>query len=138
MDPFSARYRAIRALTERLAAPLSPEDQSLQSMPEASPVRWHRAHTTWFFETFVLEPFALAHRPFDPRFKALFNSYYEAVGDRPARDRRALLSRPGCEEVSRWRQRVDAQIERLLANPSPQILERLTLGLNHEQQHQEL
>src|SRR4051795_2296617 len=91
----AARYLDVRAATEWLAAPLGPEDQTVQSMPDVSPTKWHRAHTTWFFETFVLADFAEGYRPYDERFRFLFNSYYEAVGPRHARPERGLITRPG-------------------------------------------
>jgi ergothioneine biosynthesis protein EgtB len=137
-----SRYTAVRALTERLAAPLSPEDQTIQSMPDASPTKWHRAHTTWFFEQFVLTPHTADYRPFDERFPYLFNSYYEAVGARHARPKRGLLTRPDCEEVARYRMHVDAAMAHLIQASSGDGLDRiaalLEIGLHHEQQHQEL
>jgi ergothioneine biosynthesis protein EgtB len=125
-------YCEVRQLTEHLAAPLSPEDQTVQSMPDVSPTKWHRAHTTWFFETFVVGDDV---EPFDPSFRFLFNSYYEAVGPRHARAERGLVTRPGVEEVARYREHVDR-----LVLSSPAALEHplLQLGLHHEQQHQEL
>src|SRR5581483_3639952 len=93
------RYRLVRAATEALAQPLSAEDQTIQSMPDASPAKWHRAHTTWFFETFLLTPSAADYRAFDPRYGYLFNSYYEAVGPRHARPARGLLSRPSLDDI---------------------------------------
>src|SRR4051794_2762078 len=99
----AGRYREVRGLTEALGAPLSPEDCTVQSMPDASPVKWHLAHTSWFFETFVLAPAVPAYEPFDPRFGFLFNSYYNAVGDRLARAQRGLLSRPPLADVYRYR-----------------------------------
>ena len=133
-------YRAVRARTLKLAAPLSPEDQGVQSMPDASPTKWHLAHTTWFFETFVLKPHAPDHQPFDPTFEFLFNSYYEGVGPRPDRARRGELSRPSLEEVQAYRRHVDQAIARLLEPGTvvPVVASTLTLGLHHEQQHQEL
>src|SRR5687767_1277571 len=98
-DRLAERYRQVRAATIDLAAPLYPEDQLVQSMPEASPTKWHLAHTTWFFETFLLSPFRPAYRPVDERYRYLYNSYYEAVGDRPDRPRRGALTRPSLEEV---------------------------------------
>src|SRR5712691_7157340 len=95
----SEQYFAIRGVTRALAAPLSAEDCALQSMPDASPVKWHLAHTTWFFETFVLERFIRGYRHFDPRYRVLFNSYYNAVGDKHPRPDRGLLSRPTLDEV---------------------------------------
>src|SRR5437762_3808893 len=93
-------YRDVRALTEMLAAPLSAEDQTVQSMPDTSPTKWHLAHTTWFFETFVLGPHAPNYRPFDPAYDYLFNSYYEAVGPRHPRPQRGMITRPGVEEIA--------------------------------------
>src|SRR3954451_3297131 len=136
------RYRRVRATTEQLAAPLSDEDQCLQSMPDASPTKWHRAHTTWFFETFVLLPFVARYRAHDERYSYLFNSYYEAVGARHARPERGLLARPSCAQVAAYRRFVDDAIESLLSGDdsavNPVVRERIVLGLHHEQQHQEL
>ena len=134
----AARYGAVRAATEALAAPLSAEDQTIQSMPDASPTKWHRAHTTWFFETFVLTPHAQGYRAFDERFGYLFNSYYEAVGARHARPARGLITRPGIAEIARYRAHVDAAMASLLARPAPAVAALVELGLHHEQQHQEL
>jgi ergothioneine biosynthesis protein EgtB len=133
-------YRRVRATTERLAAPLSPEDQCVQSAPDCSPTKWHRAHTTWFFETFVLEPEGVA--PVDARWGFLWNSYYDAVGPRHGRSRRGMLTRPSTAEVGSYRRTVDERITALLHGADPPTLARLapivTLGLAHEQQHQEL
>jgi ergothioneine biosynthesis protein EgtB len=131
-------YAQVRGHTEALARPLSAEDQTIQSMPDASPTKWHRAHTTWFFETFVLEPFAKGYSPYDPAFKFLFNSYYEAVGPRHARALRGLVSRPGVQEIAAYRAYVDAAMEQLLRDCPTEAFERVVLGLHHEQQHQEL
>ncbi|MGL4550626.1 MAG: ergothioneine biosynthesis protein EgtB [Gemmataceae bacterium] len=131
-------YRRVRQTTRWLAEPLAPEDHVIQSMPDASPVKWHLAHTTWFFETFVLAPHAPAHRPFHPDFGRLFNSYYEAAGPRWPRARRGLLSRPTVAEVAAYRAAVDEQMLALLRDPSAEVAALVTLGLNHEQQHQEL
>ena len=132
-------YLSVRATTERLAAPLSAEDQTVQSMPDVSPTKWHRAHVTWFFETFVLGPHADAYRPYDDSFAYIFNSYYEALGDRHPRTERGLISRPGIAEVARYREFVDEAMEDLLHGElRPGVAELVTLGLNHEQQHQEL
>lgn len=134
-------YRGTRALTERLAEPLTPEDQTVQSMPDVSPTKWHRAHVTWFFETFVLERFAPGYQPFDPLFRELFNSYYEGVGPQFQRSDRGLISRPGAEEIGKYRDHVDAAMEVLLGGASDDDVELLALtelGLHHEQQHQEL
>ncbi len=131
--------RSVRQHTEHLAAALSAEDQCVQSMPDASPTKWHRAHTSWFFEQFVLEPHLLGYRRFDEAFSFLFNSYYEAVGPRHPRSMRGLLTRPDCAHVTRYRAHVDAALDRLLAAPVDGTLQELvTLGLHHEQQHQEL
>jgi ergothioneine biosynthesis protein EgtB len=135
-------YRTVRHETERRAAGLSAEDQCIQSMPDASPAKWHRAHTTWFFEQFVLTPKMPGYRPFDDRFAYLFNSYYVAVGERHARPKRGLLTRPDCEEVTQYRAHVDAAMEALIGAASGDALERIAglieIGLHHEQQHQEL
>src|SRR5687768_1457662 len=135
-QPDHARYQDVRDLTERLAAPLSAEDQTVQSMPDVSPTKWHRAHTTWFFEEFVLGP---DHPVYDEHFGYLFNSYYEAVGPRHARAERGLITRPGVAAVGTYRDHVDMAVRELLAGPvdarTSQLVE---LGLHHEQQHQEL
>ncbi len=139
--PLVAEYLAVRAASEALAAPLSPEDCAIQSMPDASPVKWHLAHTSWFFETFLLEAAVPGYRAFDPHYRVLFNSYYQSVGEQFARPRRGLLSRPGLDEVLAYRRHVDRHVEALLAKP-PDLEARLSevavLGLHHEQQHQEL
>ena len=133
-------FSETRAATERLAAPLSPEDQQLQSMPSASPTKWHRAHTTWFFEKALLEPAGI--EPVDPRYGFLFNSYYESFGPRQARPERGLLSRPTAAEVSAYRSEVDARVVRWLQARDEVELERvrplIELGIAHEEQHQEL
>jgi ergothioneine biosynthesis protein EgtB len=133
-------YARVRATTERLAAPLGPEDQLLQSMPSCSPTKWHRAHTTWFFETFVLTPHGIP--PVDARWGVLFNSYYVAVGPRHARPKRGLLSRPTLEQVEAYRRTVDGRMVELLSALDDGAFEALRptleLGLAHEQQHQEL
>ena len=133
------RYAAVRGLTEQLAAPLSPEDQCIQTMDDVSPTKWHRAHTTWFFETFLLKPHLDGYREVDPLYGYLFNSYYEAVGQRHPRPRRGMISRPSVAQVADYRARVDEGMARLLGDELPEPLEDLVeLGLNHEQQHQEL
>jgi ergothioneine biosynthesis protein EgtB len=132
------RYRTVRDATEALAAPLSAEDQTIQSMPDASPTKWHRAHTTWFFETFVLRVHDRSYRPYDEQFFYLFNSYYEAIGPRHARPSRGLITRPGIAEVAVYRAHVDAAMQALLARSTPEIDDLVELGLHHEQQHQEL
>jgi ergothioneine biosynthesis protein EgtB len=136
------RYQAVRAHSEALAAPLSPEDQCVQSMPDASPTKWHLAHTSWFFEAVVLQPLWPAYAPFDARFAYLFNSYYETLGPRHPRPQRGLLTRPSAEAVRAYRQHVDAAVLRLVGEADAQTWAAaaplLELGLQHEQQHQEL
>ena len=129
------RYRDVRAHTERLAAFLSAEDQCVQSMPDASPAKWHRAHTTWFFEEFVLVPNDPDYRVFDGNFRYLFNSYYDNVGARHPRPMRGLLTRPASETVAAYRQHVDRAMEAFVPKAPATLVE---LGLQHEQQHQEL
>jgi ergothioneine biosynthesis protein EgtB len=132
-------YASVRARTEALASPLSAEDQTVQSMPDASPVKWHRAHTTWFFETFALVPHLPGYRLFDERYGYLFNSYYEAVGPRHPRPSRGVLSRPGITEIADYRAHVDRAMDELLRSAAdPALADVVMLGLNHEQQHQEL
>ena len=135
-------FRTVRDETERRAAPLSPEDQVIQSMPDASPTKWHRAHTTWFFEQFLLKPMRKDYLPFDERFAFLFNSYYVQAGPRHERPKRGLVTRPDASEVAAYRAHVDAAIELLLTDAEDdqvaEIVSVLEIGLNHEQQHQEL
>jgi len=169
LQSLSERFRATRQLTEDLAAPLSAEDQTVQSMSDVSPTKWHRAHTTWFFETFVLGRFDKSYEPFDPSFAFLFNSYYEAAGPRHQRAARGLISRPGIREIAAYRAYVDQAVEQVLENcelesfvfpgwdldfestssarysnglaPSDADLLKaalVELGIQHEQQHQEL
>jgi ergothioneine biosynthesis protein EgtB len=132
----------VRAETERRSAALSPEDQVVQSMPDASPTKWHRAHTAWFFEQFLLLPHLPGYRVFDEAFGYLFNSYYVAAGPRHGRPRRGLLTRPNCAEIAAYRAHVDEAVERLLKSVDertlPEVLRILEIGLHHEQQHQEL
>jgi ergothioneine biosynthesis protein EgtB len=128
----------VRAHTETLAAALSPEDQCVQSMADASPAKWHRAHTTWFFEQFCLVPHAAGYRPFDADFSYLFNSYYDAVGARHPRPQRGLLTRPSAGAVGEYRAHVDAAMADFLPHASAAARALVTLGLQHEQQHQEL
>ena len=133
-------FADVRARSVALAEPLSDEDCGAQSMPDASPVKWHLAHTTWFFETFILEQFEPGFTPFHPAFRVLFNSYYNGVGERHARAARGLLTRPSMAEVRAYRANVDARMARLIAqSPDDEALAHLlVLGLQHEQQHQEL
>lgn len=135
------RYLAVRGETERRAALLSEEDQILQSMADASPTKWHRAHTTWFFEEFVLKPNLPDYRCFHPHFGILYNSYYVGAGPRSVRPQRGLMSRPSLDEIAEYRAYVDAAIERLVLSstrPDAPWAFPLDIGLNHEQQHQEL
>jgi ergothioneine biosynthesis protein EgtB len=132
------RLFATRKLTLDLAAPLSDADATIQPFPDASPAKWHLAHTSWFFETFVLRDHVPGYRPFDERYPFLFNSYYEAEGPRHARPRRGMLSRPSLDEVRAYRAFVDEALERALPQLAPAALELVELGINHEQQHQEL
>jgi ergothioneine biosynthesis protein EgtB len=133
-------YDSVRRRSLHLAEPLSSEDCGAQSMPDASPVKWHLAHTTWFFETFILAPREAHFAPFHPAFRMLFNSYYNGVGARHPRPQRGLLTRPSLDVVRAYRADVDARMTRLLAAaPADAALAQLvTLGLQHEQQHQEL
>jgi ergothioneine biosynthesis protein EgtB len=134
-----ASYRAVRGLTEKIAAPLSPEDQTVQSMADVSPTKWHRAHVSWFFETFILREQLRGYRAFHPVYAYLFNSYYEGVGDRYPRPQRGVVSRPGVAEVTAYRSHVDDAMEELLDGSLDRgSSELVVLGLNHEQQHQEL
>jgi ergothioneine biosynthesis protein EgtB len=136
------RFAEVRAQSLVLAAPLSAEDQQIQSMPDVSPTKWHLAHVTWFFETFLLKPSLAGYAEFDPAYGFLFNSYYEQVGERHPRPRRGLLSRPPLENVHAYRAHVDAAMDRLIASAGEAgwaaLAPLVELGLNHEQQHQEL
>lgn len=138
--PLARHYERIRAASLALAAPLSAEDCQVQSMPDASPVKWHLAHVTWFFETFVLERHEAGFRAFDPAFRVLFNSYYQGVGEQYPRPQRGLILAPTLEVVKRYRAEVDARMAELLAghDGDAEIAALVTLGLQHEQQHQEL
>ncbi len=135
----SDQFEIVRTLTEDLAAPLSAEDQTVQSMPDVSPTKWHRAHTSWFFETFVLLPHVADYELYDSAYGFLFNSYYEGVGARHARPERGLLSRPGIADIARYRAHVDDAVRSLLERgPDEHVAALVELGLHHEQQHQEL
>jgi ergothioneine biosynthesis protein EgtB len=137
-DSLAERLAATRALTLDLAAPLSDADAAIQPFPDASPAKWHLAHTTWFFETFVLRDHVPAYRLFDERYPYLFNSYYEGEGERHPRVKRGMISRPSLDEVRSWRAHVDEELERAVPNLPPDALALVELGINHEQQHQEL
>ena len=137
-DALAERYRAVRALTQALATPLSDADATVQSMPDASPAKWHLAHVSWFFETFVLRDHVEGYRPFDDRFAYLFNSYYEADGPRHARPMRGMLTRPSLNEVRAYRAHVDAALLAAMPHLPEAACTLVTLGLQHEQQHQEL
>ena len=133
------RYQQVRQVSEKICQPLAIEDYTIQSMPDVSPPKWHLAHTTWFFETFLLVPYLPGYTVFHPQFGYLFNSYYEAVGARHPRHQRGLLSRPTVAEVYRYRAHVDrAMMELLCLVQHPDLADLLILGLHHEQQHQEL
>ena len=141
IDPtdLPTRLDRVRAATLALSEPLSEADCQVQSMPDASPVKWHLAHTTWFFETFVLERFEPGFRPHHPAYRVLFNSYYNGVGDQHPRPQRGLVTRPGLAEILAWRAAVDERVQALLrASADPALAELVELGLQHEQQHQEL
>src|SRR5579872_1535735 len=132
------RYSAVRTYTEYLVAALSAEDQCVQSMPDASPAKWHRAHTTWFFEQFILRQFLPNYKVFDAEFCYLFNSYYEAVGPRHPRPNRGLLTRPSADQVGAYRAHVDAAMMQFLLRFPEDAEPLIELGLQHEHQHQEL
>ena len=140
IDTLAARFLEVRKHTLALAAPLSEEDCCAQSMPDASPIKWHMAHTTWFFETFILERHEPGFRPFHPAFRVLFNSYYNGVGDKHPRPQRGLLTRPSLREVVAYRRNVDERIGSLLSEQTitAELLGLVETGLQHEQQHQEL
>jgi ergothioneine biosynthesis protein EgtB len=134
-----ARFKTIRQTTRQLCGPLSPEDMMVQSCSEASPVKWHLAHTTWFFETFVLREFAAGYQPFHPDFRWLFNSYYNSLGDMPEKKLRASFSRPPLDAILSYRSQVDVAMIALMQHPlEDEAARRIALGLEHEQQHQEL
>jgi ergothioneine biosynthesis protein EgtB len=141
-EELAARYQQVRGFTEQLSAPLTVEDHVIQSMPDASPTKWHLAHTSWFFETFLLTQELPGYQPFHPRFGYLFNSYYNAVGERHSRPQRGLLSRPTVEEIYQYRAHVDRAMREMLDAPEAgrrtRVLPLVELGLHHEQQHQEL
>jgi hypothetical protein len=137
-DRLAERFRAVRALSRDIAAPLSDADATLQPHPDASPAKWHLAHTSWFFETFVLRDHLPGYRLFDPAFAYLFNSYYDGEGARHERARRGMLSRPSLDQVLAYRDHVDAALDDGFASLPTAARELVELGLQHEQQHQEL
>src|SRR5271154_2289842 len=132
-------FLRVRRQSEDLCRPLTPEDMMVQSCAEASPAKWHLAHTTWFFETFLLQEFLAGYREFHPDFRWLFNSYYNSVSDQPEKKLRASFSRPPVESILAYRQHVEDGMRRLLrTHPAEEVASRIVLGLHHEQQHQEL
>ena len=140
-DDLALQYRVVREVTERLREPLSAEDCQAQSMDDASPAKWHLAHTSWFFETFVLVPHRRGYQPFQAEFRSIFNSYYEQVGPQHPRPQRGLLTRPSLDEVLAYRAHVDAEVLQFLAGATGRdesVAAVIQLGLHHEQQHQEL
>ncbi|MGM0482180.1 MAG: ergothioneine biosynthesis protein EgtB [Pseudomonadota bacterium] len=137
-EQLMAQYQGVREQTMSLTESLSAEDMMLQSMPDASPAKWHLAHTTWFFETFLLQPHLTGYQPYNAAYQYLFNSYYETVGERHPRPQRGLLSRPSLDEVIAYRHYVDSAMTRLLQSPDADIQAAVTIGLHHEMQHQEL
>jgi ergothioneine biosynthesis protein EgtB len=137
-EALARRYRSVRALSEAIAAPLSDADATLQPMADASPAKWHLAHTSWFFETFVLRDHVPGHRPWNSDWAFLFNSYYEGEGERHPRDRRGMLSRPSLDAIREWRAYVDEAVTAALPGLPEAASALVELGLNHEQQHQEL
>jgi ergothioneine biosynthesis protein EgtB len=138
-ERIAERFTQVRRRTLSLCQPLTPEDMMVQSCPEASPAKWHLAHTAWFFESFILREFLPGYRLFNPDFPWLFNSYYQSFSEFPEKRLRSSFSRPGLEEVLRYRQHVDAAVRHLLdGDPHPEALRRIELGANHEEQHQEL
>ena len=137
-SPLRDQYREIRSKSLELTQPYSAEDHMLQSMPDASPAKWHLAHTTWFFETFILATHVPGYKPFDQRYKQLFNSYYKQLGSHPYRGSRGLMSRPSLNEIHAYRSHVDKAMLRHLEAADENTASLIELGLNHEQQHQEL
>jgi ergothioneine biosynthesis protein EgtB len=142
LEQLRGRFHEVRKFTSALCVGLEPEDCVVQSMPDVSPTKWHLAHTTWFFETFILKRFVSSYRPEIPEYAYLFNSYYNAAGDMHRRDLRGLISRPTVREAQRYRASIDSHIEDLLTNSDDDLVDEiepiLVLGINHEQQHQEL
>src|ERR1019366_3642792 len=137
IEPLLQRFADVRAFSEQLVSHLSPDDLMVQSMPDASPAKWHLAHTTWFFETFLLSEFLPDYQPFAPEFRHVFNSYYKGIGKHPVRGMRGTFSRPTLDRVLAYRTHVNAGMQKLLANGlNEQAKELVVIGLNHEQQHQ--
>src|ERR1700748_1496816 len=135
----AAAYKKVRKRTEQICRPLQTEDYVVQPISDVSPPKWHLGHTSWFFETFILKPYFMGYQEFDPQYNFVFNSYYETVGTRVIRTDRGNLSRPTVEDVYKFRAYVDSAMEKLLQDPFPEKMrELMVLGLNHEQQHQEL
>jgi ergothioneine biosynthesis protein EgtB len=137
-SPLRERYLEIRNTSLQITEPFSAEDQMLQSMPDCSPAKWHLAHTTWFFETFILSPYISGYKTFDSRYKQLFNSYYKQLGSHPYRGARGLMSRPSLDEIHAYRAHVDKAMLHHLEVPDERTAALVEVGLNHEQQHQEL
>src|SRR5213596_1947338 len=141
-ESLCARFRDVRDFSKLLTRDLEAEDCVVQSMPDVSPTKWHLAHTTWFFETFVLKKFLAGYRAEIPQYAYLFNSYYNAAGDMHRRDLRGLISRPTVKEAQRYRSSIDSHIENLFSHADENLLDEiepiLVLGIHHEQQHQEL
>ena len=138
LSALGKRFATVRALSEALVAPLSDADATVQSMEDASPAKWHLAHTTWFLETFILRDFVGGYALYDARFPFLFNSYYEAEGQRHSRARRGMVTRPTLDEVLAYRAHVDGAVLAALPDLPPAARELVTLGCHHEEQHQEL
>ena len=141
MHALAELFATVRSRSLAIAEPLSAEDCVVQSMPDASPVKWHLAHTTWFFETFILEKYEPGFKPFNAQFRVLFNSYYNTVGDKHPRPERGMLTRPALDEVMAYRSNVDARLRDLLSSKAgahAAVAQLVTLGINHEEQHQEL
>src|SRR5579863_5270116 len=135
----SSCYREVRKLTEDICAPLQTEDYVVQPVADVSPPKWHLGHTSWFFETFILRPYFMGYLEFDPEYNFVFNSYYESVGTRVIRTDRGNLSRPTVADIYKYREYVDEAMDKFLCDkPSKEVAELIILGLNHEQQHQEL
>src|SRR6201981_1979223 len=141
-ESLRTRFRDVRDFSKLLTRDLEAEDCVVQSMPDVSPTKWHLAHTTWFFETFIIRKFLTGYRPEIPEYAYLFNSYYNAAGDMHRRDLRGLISRPTVQETQRYRASIDSHIDDLLSNADEKSLDEIkpivVLGINHEQQHQEL